>query len=169
MRFILPQFGVLFPSASCTAHLAFSNGKQHYKIAGTDNGDGATHLFYRSGADTKNWMPGHYKYVISVTDGTDRYTLETGDLEIKPNPIDGAFDALSQTKRILDQLNDRIEGSSLRDDQSYSIAGRSISRMSINELIEAQKVYAARYAAERRRQRKREGKSQGYLVKVRMR
>lgn len=163
------DFGSEYPSATWAATLSISNGKKHYTITGTDNGDGQLHYFYLAGNGSAAWEPGHYRFVITVTDGADRYTIENGDIEIKGNLALGAYDDRSQTKKILDQLNERIDGSSLRDDQSYSIAGRSISRMSINELIDAQKVYSARYKSEVRKQRRKEGKKENHLVRVSMR
>lgn len=163
------DLGSDYPSATWTAKLSLSDGQERYEITSTDNGDGQVHLFYQPSANTSSWKPGHYRYVMAVTNGIDRYTLENGEFEIKGNLFDGAVDDRSMVKKILDQLNDRIMGRTQSSEQSYSIAGRSISKMTLAELMEAQKFYAAKYQAEVQRQCRREGKPAGNIIKVSMR
>lgn len=59
-------------------------------------------------------------------------------------------DLRSQNKKVLDALNDVIDGKAKRDQTSISYNGRSISRMSWEEILKARDALESRLAAEER-------------------
>ena len=81
--------------------------------------------------------------------------------EIKPNwatsSADPRSDAHKNLELIEDILYNRIQG----DVSSYSIAGRSLSRMSPEELIELRDFYARQVLTEKRNERIRKKKGTG--------
>ena len=93
-------------------------------------------------ADTENYEPGIYQWVSFVeklTAGvvTERYAIESGSLEVIQDPSTFAtgVDNRSHAQRVLQSINTLLEGKALSAEQSYSIAGRSISLMSIRDLL----------------------------------
>lgn len=80
-------------------------------------------------ATTAKWQAGTYQYQAVVTNGTKRYSVETGNINILPNIIDiasGGFDGRSQAKQILDGLLDAYQNAALNRAFvfEYQIAGR---------------------------------------------
>ena len=54
----------------------------------------------------------------------------------------------TQNRRILAQINDLLEGKTVKDVQSYEINGRSLNRMSAEDLLRLQAEYTRRCLAE---------------------
>lgn len=148
------------------ATLALSNGRDHYKVESTDSN--GSHLFYAPAATTELWKPGTYRLMISVSDGIDRYEMANQDVIIKPNLNAAAVDDRSQTKRILDAVTNQIEGRASREESSYSIAGRSISLLTIAELIQLKNHYQNLYEREKAADRINKGLKSGRKILIRM-
>ena len=54
----------------------------------------------------------------------------------------------TQNRRILAQINDLLEGKTVKDVQSYEINGRSLNRMPVADLLRLQAEYTRRCLAE---------------------
>ena len=113
---------------------------------------------------TSFWNIGKYQWSLIATDSSDaqkRQVLDNGVFEIKPNwatsSADPRSDAHKNLELIEDILYNRIQG----DVSSYSIAGRSLSRMSPEELIELRDFYARQVLTEKRNERIRKKKGTG--------
>jgi hypothetical protein len=96
------------------------------------------------------WTPGQYKWAAFVTKGEERYGVGTGVMLIKPNlatttPIDDR----SHVQKVYEALCAVIENRATADDQSYTIGGRSLTRMNIDELERWKTTYGNRLARER--------------------
>ncbi len=115
-------------------------------FSGSDDGSG-NHEFSILPTTTTDWSAGTYHYQGRVSDGTDTHTVDTGSIEIKASFADhtSGLDARSSTKQILDALEATIQGKASKDQLSYSIAGRSISRMSMSEILEAYDYFKREY------------------------
>jgi len=99
---------------------------------------------------TANYPAGVYKWNAYVSKGSDRFKVDNGTLEVKQNyatQIDG-YDDRSHVKKVLDAIEAVIEGRATQDHLSYSIAGRSISKMSPDELIRWWSFYKQQYQKE---------------------
>ena len=107
-------------------------------------------------ATTATWRPGTYLWTAYVTGGTSRFTLETGEIVIRPNPASGGYDTRSNARVMLENIEAYLLDSNNLAAASYSIGGRSLSRWSRSELwaersklqmeVQAEKA-AARMAA----------------------
>jgi hypothetical protein len=96
------------------------------------------------------WTHGTYKWAAFVTKGEERYGVGTGVMLIKPNlatttPIDDR----SHVQKVYEALCAVIENRATADDQSYTIGGRSLTRMNIDELERWKTTYGNRLARER--------------------
>lgn len=117
---------------SLTYHLR--NASAAYNVTAT--ADGTTHSVSVPAATTATYKPGRYDWIARVTDGTDTFTVDTGSLTILPNlGATGAQDGRSYERRVLDAIEAVLEGRASHDQASYSIGNRSLSRMSIAELM----------------------------------
>lgn len=143
-----------YPATTYT--LAFDlRSKDKTPITITATASGSDYAISVLPAVTKLWKSGLYDwqayvYVGTPPDYTEKYTIWRGKLEIKPNLtlFSSSDDARSHVKRVLDSLEAVIEGKATADNLSYSIAGRSISKMSPTEILQWRDLYRAEYQRE---------------------
>jgi len=138
----------------------------NYSVEST--ADGTDHSITIPAATSADFVAGDYKwfsYVIDIGD-TVRYSIASGSLVIKADPTT-ATDSRSHVKKTLDAIESVIEGTASKEDESYSIAGRSLSRRSLEELTSLREKYLALYQRELQEERVANGESTGRTVKVR--
>ena len=118
----------------------------------TASADGDDHSVSELPATTAGWTEGIYNWVAKVTDGTDTYTIDEGTVEILEDlaAVTGAYDGRSHAKKVLDAIEAVIEGRASQDQMSYTIAGRSLARTPIPDLLKLRDRYRAEYAQEGR-------------------
>jgi len=135
------------PASGYTAKLT-AKGPSEYSFDGV----------YESG----NWVftatitePGLYQYAITYENSIGRFLNESGRLTVQPDPTaapDG--DLNTHAERVLAAIEAVIENRATKDQQSYSIAGRSITRIPIAELLELRKQYKAEVAEQQKKRPK---------------
>lgn len=129
---------------------------------------GSDHLVTIQSDIASTFKAGEYAWQAVVTSGSDRHIAKHGTTTVLPDfeeNTDG-LDHRSHTKIVLDALNSMIVGKASKDQQSYTIAGRSIARLSPEELLTWRDRYAADYIKEKRTERRRNGKPTGQTIKV---
>ena len=109
-------------------------------ISSTDNGD-STYLVSETAANTAAYAPDKYRWQSYVTKGVERFSVSSGTVTIKPNFAVGTIDHRVHVKKTLDAIESLIEGKAGKDVDSYSIHGRSLSKMNITELLEWRDKY----------------------------
>lgn len=134
-------------------------------------GEGASHTFSATAAETAAWPAGVYAYVLRVQRGDDVQQIEAGTLEvladITANTAPG--DSRSHALRTLEAIEAVLEKRATRDQERYTIEGangrRELWRTPIADLLKLRDAYRAEVRAERAAAR---GKSLwGAAVKVR--
>lgn len=126
--------------------------------------DGSDHLIEIAAAVTAEWAAGFYAWACRAVHGAERKTIATGTLEVKADPAAGA-DAKPHCKKVLDLLEAVIEGRATHDQLKYQIAGKSVERMGIEELLKFRRYYLDEWEGLQRAQ---QGKaSSSYLIKAR--
>ena len=148
----LPDF---LPSDGWTlTYIFFKEGSQFVLTASNDSDD---HLIEVAAATTASREAGTYDYESSVTNGTEVYTskdlpsiLPSGRIEIFPNYTQqtSGHDGRTDYEVALENVRAVMRGSASKDQLSYSISGRSLSRRSYSELIELEKYLSAKVVAE---------------------
>jgi len=136
-------------------------------VSMSSSASGADHLFDIAPATTAAYTSGDYEYQAYVDDGTDRHTVETGFITILP-ALSVAADLRSHVKITLDAIQATIQGTATKDQASYSIASRSLSRRTISELLELEDVYLRRWKAEQDAENRKNGRVVGGRVLVKM-
>lgn len=120
-------------------------------ITATDNGD-STHLAAITAATSGAYGLGMYHWQAYVTKATERYTVDSGTLEVLTNfaTQSAGYDNRSHVKKTLDALEATILGKASTDQLSVSINGRSISNMKPEDLIKWRDLYKSEYAREQK-------------------
>jgi hypothetical protein len=93
---------------------------------------------------------GNWRWVAYMVRSADaaRVAIGSGLFVVKPDPA-AAYDARSHAVKILAAIESLIEGRAASDVNSYSIAGRSLTKLSVDDLLR----WRAYYKREVRRER----------------
>lgn len=121
---------------------------------------------------TTAWAAGKYTWTEWVEKTGERQTLSSGRTEILLNFDDAlaasGYDSRSGVRKVYDALQALLEGKALRGDQlAYTIAGRSLQRLSFDEVTRAHEKYRQLVIAEDRREAAARGVAVGGVYKVR--
>lgn len=138
-------------------------------ITATDNSDG-THLATITAANSAGYTAGIYHWQAYVTKATERYMVDSGTIEALPNfaTATTGFDNRSHVKTVLDAIEAVLESRATKDQQSYTIQGRTLARTPIPELIALRKQYRNEYQQEVNKERTKNGKASNQVIKVRL-
>ncbi len=121
-----------YPTPPWSATMNLTNENKVYSIDSV--GVGTRYDFRASPEETKAIDAGDYKVRVSVTDGSDIFTAYTTRATVKLDPTVPGND-MSHVEKVLKALQATIEGRAGSDILNYSIRGRSIGRMSPQELL----------------------------------
>lgn len=118
---------------------------------------------------TATWKPGTYSFALYAMKTDERYTVDTGTITIKPDLslADATVDLRSHVKKVLDAIEAVIENRATTDQMSYSISGRTLSRIPIPDLIKFRDTYRLEYAREQRMEKIARGEFGGNELRVR--
>ena len=119
-------------------------------------------------ATTADYIIGDHVWsaYITRTSDSERIRVDYGRTEITFNLADTNADTRSHAKKVLDSIEAVIEGRATIDQSSMSIAGRSLSRLSIDELLLFRDRYKAEYLKEIKLARIRNKKGSGNTIKA---
>jgi hypothetical protein len=147
-----------------------------------DSGGGGNHQFTITATETTlayvvevastvtdNYTADQYKWYafITRTSDSERVAVDNGMTTLVANFADTNADLRTHAKKVLDAVQAVIENRATIDQSSFSIAGRSLSRMSIDELFTVRDRYRAEYNEEVKKARIRNKKPSGNLIGVR--
>lgn len=112
---------------------------------------GSDHVITVTSETTNPLKPGVYDWqarAALIATPTTIETVAVGRLTVAPNLANAAVDNRSFNVRVTEALQATIEGRATTDQLSMSIAGRSLSRMSWDELLKAYDRFKALAASE---------------------
>ena len=117
---------------------------------------------------TASYTKGNYHWYAYITRSSDseRIMIDEGYTEIVDNYATTSSDIRSHAKTCLDAIEAVIENRASIDQQSMSIAGRSLSRMSIDDLLSFRNYYKAEYLKEVKKQRAKNNSASGNIIRV---
>lgn len=113
---------------------------------------GSDHRITANASATASWVVGTYSWTAWVENaGGERYTLARGRLEIKPasSTLAAGVDTRSQAEIALAAIDAVLANRATVDQMEYSIAGRSLKRMTIDELLKLRSHYVDEVNKER--------------------
>ncbi len=110
---------------------------------------GTGHVFSATAAITGTWEPGLYAVSVRAISGEDIHELEAGQVTIVADlvAIGAAHDPRGHAQRTLAAIEAVIEGRASRDQQSYTINGRTLVRTAIADLLMLRDRYRKEVAA----------------------
>jgi hypothetical protein len=113
-------------------------------------------------AGTYHWQA----YIIRTSDN-ERLTVDSGTWEIISNRDAATSDPRNHIKIVLDNIEAVLEGRSSKDQENYSIQGRSLSRTPIPDLMVLRDRYKAMHVQEKRAERIKNNLGHSGIIKVR--
>ena len=142
-------------------------GVNKFTLTATEAND--TYYIEAASSSTTGYAIGDYIWEAYITKASDsnRVMVDSGRTTITQNLADTNADLRSHAKKVLDAIEAVIENRASMDQSSMSIAGRSLSRMSVDELLTFRDRYKAEYLKEIKLARIRNGQGTGNTPKVR--
>jgi len=131
------------------------------QISLTATESGSEYQLTAAASATASWTVGDYAWNLFVSDGTKHQRLDHGTFEVRPNWATSTTDPRSDAQKNLELIENVLYGRVQGDVSSYSVAGRSLSKMSPTELIEFRDFFARKVEMEIRAERIRLGKGTG--------
>jgi len=152
--------------------LAYALVKTGTLVVLTSSADGDSHSFTIAAATTAGYAAGSYSWTAYVTKTTERYTVGSGVLEIKPNLAaqSAGYDGRSQARIILDALQSAYQtyiSNGSGHVAEYQIAGRMMKFRNVGEIITQINYWKAEVKAEERREAIANGQSPANRLLVR--
>jgi len=143
-----------------------TNGSTRFSATVTESG--TEYTFTLDNSATSGYTAGDYFWVLKVLQTSDSETLviDSGKITVKDNFFATTGDTRSHAKIMLDKIESLIEGRADADVSSYSIQGRSLSKLSVQELTEWRNYYKAEYQKEIAEFRRDNNEGTGRVVKV---
>jgi hypothetical protein len=110
------------------------SGGTAQSINSTASGD--DHLVQVSAAATTTWATGAYGFHLWAVKGGERYTVESGQVEVRPGLVgaSGGVDTRSQAQKALDDANAAL-AAWVPTQKRYKIAGREMEFNSPADII----------------------------------
>lgn len=156
-----------YPSASYT--LKYSARLQGTGTTEIEITGGTDHLVQVSSSVTANYTPGTYSWQGYITRDSDdeRILVSSGTWEVLANSDTSTADPRSHAEIMLNKIESLLEGKADSDVSSYSIAGRSLTKLTPEELITWRNFYKAEVLRERQKEDIKLGRKSPTTVKVR--
>lgn len=164
------DLGADYPPASYSLKYALRRHDTGAEIEITASESGSDYLVEVASATTANHSAGFYAwqaYIIRTSD-SERVLIGSGTLEVLANRDTAQTDPRTHARKVLDAIEAVMENRASVDQQEYSIAGRSLKRTDLNDLIVLRDRYRAEVLAEERAERIKQGMGGGGRILVRM-
>lgn len=164
------DLGSDYPPASYT--LTYSARRESDgtdSVAITAIADGNDFVVEVGQATTAAYEVGDYLWQAHITRDLDseRLTIDSGSWEVVANRATATTDPRTHAKIVLDAIEAVIEGRATKDQESYTIADRSLSRTPMSDLIMLRSRYRAEVWQEISAERVANGGRDGTLIRPR--
>lgn len=159
-----------YPPASYTAtYVARITGGGTSEIQLTGTNQTTHYLFTVPSATSEAFLPGKYHWQLEIVQNSsgNRVVVDTGDFDAIPDMDVNQADPRIHAEVMIDKIESILEGKADSDVGSYSIAGRSLTKMSFAELQDARDRYKAELVRHENRELVKRGKANGSTIKVR--
>jgi|TARA_Y100000289_G_scaffold11398_1_gene10523 hypothetical protein len=141
-------------------------GSHKFTITATEAED--TYFIEVASSTTASYTDGDFIWNAFITRSSDsqRIRVDTGRTTVVKNLANTNADLRSHAKKVLDAVQAVLENRASVDQASFSIAGRSLSRMSIDELLSFRDKYKAEYLQEIKKARIKNKQRSGNTIEV---
>ena len=164
------NLGTDYPTASYSLSYVLrplSNGGSHIDITAAEDGD--DYIVEVASATTAGYTYKDYRWYAFITRTSDSQRIEigSGSVTVYPNRVSSNDDPRTHAEQMVDKIELVLNNRADADVLSYSIAGRSLSKMSPDELVKWRDYYLAERAKERRAEAIKLGKGVNSKILVR--
>tara|TARA_B100000768_G_scaffold26878_2_gene25041 strand:- start:4642 stop:5226 length:585 start_codon:yes stop_codon:yes gene_type:complete len=130
---------------------------------------GSEYIVELASTVSKNYRPGTYHWQAYITRTSDnaRVTVDSGTFKVLNNRADSNADPRNHIRIVIDNIEAVIENRASKDQESYSIQGRSLARTPIADLIQLRNLYKSELVREERAERIKNGLGHSGIIKVR--
>lgn len=142
-------------------------GSNEIKVAATETG--GTYLITVDSATSADFVAGYYHWQLEVTKTStgDRIVVDRGAFTAVVDLDDNQADPRLFEEKMLAKIESILLGKADADVSSYSIAGRSLTKYSYQELQDLHDQYEAKVNRHKQLERIKLGKTTHHTVKVR--
>ena len=159
------------PSAYSAEYVAriTGGGSNEIKLLATEPSGDDYYLFTVDSDTSSEFLPGRYHWQLEITQTSsgNRIVVDIGDFDAIPDMDVNQADPRIHAEVMIDKIESILEGKADSDVGSYSIAGRSLTKLSFEELMTARDRYKAELVQHENRELVKRGKSNGSTIKVR--
>ena len=158
-----------YPATSWTLKYRFKNAGGGFEV--TASAAGSDFDITVAAATTAAYAAGRYTWISWVESGSEKYTIEQGEVEVLPDYRTGlasvALDDRSHARKMLDAIEAWLES---RDPAvaEYEIAGRRMKYVPLAELIKLRNRYQTEIASEENADRIKRGEGIGRRIQFRI-
>lgn len=154
VQFKLSEYSTDYANTAHTMTLMARSGtgaNVEFSIVATNSGD--DYLFTANSAATASYTAGLFHYQIEVleTSSSNRIIVDQGELDVTVDLDVNAVDPRTHAEKMLQKIEAVLENRADADVSSYSIAGRSLTKMSPEELLTWRDTYRREVKAYRRK------------------
>jgi hypothetical protein len=164
------DLGADYPNTAYTAtYVARITGGGNTEVQVVGTASGSNYLFTVSSATSSDFVSGLYHWQLEIKRNSDnnRIVVDRGYFTaIADLDVNGA-DPRTHAEIMVAKIESILSGKADSDVASYSVAGRSLTKMSFRELIEARDYYRSEVRKEQISERIRRGQATGATVQVR--
>tara|TARA_R100000479_G_scaffold164263_1_gene103063 strand:+ start:343 stop:933 length:591 start_codon:yes stop_codon:yes gene_type:complete len=167
-----PDLVTDYPTADYALTYEFhedSGGGGSHKFTITATETTTDYIVEIASATTASYTAGEYNWYAFITRSSDsqRIAIDEGHTKLELNFANTNADNRSHAKKVLDAIQAVLENRASQDQMSYSIAGRSLSRMTIDDLMRFRDRYRAEYNREIKLKRIKNKQDTGNTIKAR--
>lgn len=159
-----------YPPASYTATYVAritGGGSSEVQITGTNSG--GNYLFTVTSATSAGFTAGQYHWQLEIVQNSssNRIVVDRGYFEAIVDLDINGTDPRTHAEIMVTKIESLLSGKADSDVANYSIAGRSLTKLNFQELIQARDYYKAEVRKEEIDERIRRGQATGSTIQVR--
>ena len=146
-----------------------AGGSSEIKIAQAAGSTDSYYIFTVDSATSADFAVGkyHWQLEITQTSSNNRIVVDIDDFEVIPDMDDNQADPRIHAEIMLAKIESLLLGKADSDVSNYAIAGRSLTKMSFQELVEARDYYRSEIVKHENDALLKRGKSNGATIRAR--
>ena len=144
-------------------------GASEIKITQAAGSTDSYYLFTADSTTSADFAVGKYHWQLEITQTSsgNRVVVDLGDFEAIPDMDNNQADPRIHAEIMLTKIESLLSGKADSDVASYSIAGRSLTKLSFAELVEARDYYRREIVQHENKALVKRGKKTGSTIQVR--
>lgn len=144
-------------------------GASEIKVAQAAGSTDSYYLFTADSTTSADFAVGKYHWQLEITQTSsgNRVVVDLGDFEAIPDMDNNQADPRIHAEIMLTKIESLLSGKADSDVASYSIAGRSLTKLSFAELVEARDYYRREIVQHENKALVKRGKKTGSTIQVR--